>query len=339
MTRNRAMTAAAAAGALLLAGCGGGDGADNGSGADNGDTQAASTYPEREIAYIIPYSTGGSTDPIGRKHATGLEQCLDATVVVENREGASATIGTGSVVTADPDGYTIGLTTSSAVGLQPLVMPDLPYDSAEDYQPLIKLADLPTVLTVRADSPWQDIGDLVEAAEADPGAIRVSVSGSGTTPDLNVQQLNRAADIELTSVPFTGGGGEALAAVLGGHVEANAGYAPSVQGQVEAGELRVLGVFYDEEYYMFPDAETTTEAGYENAALPVGYYSIAPKGLPDDVLESLVSCSEEVVGSDDFATFAEENGYILEPITTDEVREDIQSYRDRYQPLLDIIAG
>ena len=336
MTRIRLLTAATAAGALVLAGCGGEEDAapDAGSGGE-----AASSYPEREIAYIIPYDTGGSTDPIGRQHADGLADCLGGDVIVENRPGASATIGTGGVVTADPDGYTIGMTTSSAVGLQPLVMQDLPYDSAEDYQPLIKLADLPTVLTVRADSPWQDIEDLVAAAKADPGAVRVSVSGAGTTPDLNVQQLNEAADIELTSVPFSGGGGEALVALLGGQVEANAGYAPSVQGQVEAGELRVLGVFYDEEYYAFPEAQTTTEAGYDDAALPVGYYSIAPNGLPDDVLEQLVSCSVEVVESESFGTFAEENGYILEPITTDEVREDIASYRERYQPLLDIIES
>lgn len=336
MNRFRLLTAATAAGALFLAGCGGDDGAGSDAGTDGA---AASDYPEREIAYVIPYDTGGSTDPIGRQHATGLADCLGGDVIVENRPGASATIGTGAIVTADPDGYTIGMTTSSAVGLQPLVMEDLPFDSAEDYQPLIKLADLPTVLTVRADSPWQNIEDLVAAAQADPGAVRVSVSGAGTTPDLNVQQLNQAADIELTSVPFSGGGGEALVALLGGQVEANAGYAPSVQGQVEAGELRVIGVFYDEEYYAFPDAQTTADAGYDNAALPVGYYSIAPDGLPEDVLDSLVSCSVEVIESDSFATFAEENGYILEPITTDEVGEDIQSYRERYQPLLPIIQG
>ncbi|TQN38021.1 tripartite-type tricarboxylate transporter receptor subunit TctC [Blastococcus colisei] len=338
MTRHRLLTAATAAGALLLAGCG--SGGDDGSGSDNASGGGGSDFPSREIAYIIPYDTGGSTDPIGRQHAQGLEECLGGSVIVENQPGASATIGTGAIVTADPDGHTIGMTTSSAVGLQPLVMGDqLPYDSAEDYQPLIKLADLPTVLTVRADSPWQDIEDLVAAAEQDPGAIRVSVSGAGTTPDLNVQQLNQAAGIELTSVPFTGGGGEALVALLGGEVEANAGYAPSVQAQVEAGELRVIGVFYDEEYYAFPDAQTTSEAGYDDAALPVGYYSIAPNDLPDDVLEELVSCSEDVLATDEFQSFAEEQGYIYDPITTDEVREDIQSYRERYQPLLDIIGG
>jgi tripartite-type tricarboxylate transporter receptor subunit TctC len=330
MTRMRVLIAAAAAGALLLAGCGSG-------GASGGQ---ASDYPEREITYVIPYDTGGSTDPIGRQHASGLEEALGATVIVENRPGASATIGSGQIVMAEPDGYTIGMTTSSAVGLQPLLMGgNLPYDTADDYQPLIKLADLPTVLTVRADAPWQTLEELVQEARANPGSLRVSVSGAGTTPDLNVQQLNRAAGIDLTSVPFTGGGGEALVALLSGEVEANAGYAPSVQGQVEAGELRVLGVFYDEPYFAFPEAQTTADAGYADAALPVSYYAIAPNGLPPGVLDTLVSASEEVVASDGFAAFAEENGYILNPITTDEVRADIQDYRARYEPLLDIIPG
>jgi tripartite-type tricarboxylate transporter receptor subunit TctC len=328
MTRLRVSIAVAAAGALLLAGCGSG-GASGGQGSD---------YPSRQISYVIPYDTGGSTDPIGRQHASGLEEALGGRVVVENRPGASATIGSSHIITAQPDGYTIGMTTSSAVGLQPLLMDgNLPYDTADDYQPLIKLADLPTVLTVRADAPWQTLDEFVQDAKADPGALRVSVSGAGTTPDLNVQQLNRAAGIDLTSVPFTGGGGEALVALLGGEVEANAGYAASIQGQVEAGDLRVLGVFYDEPYFAFPEAQTTADAGYAGAALPVSYYAIAPNDLPAEVLDELVSASEGVVASEEFATFAEENGYILDPITTDEVRADIQSYRERYEPLLDII--
>lgn len=248
MSRYRSSLAAAAAAALLLTACGGGG--DNGSGSGPGPEPV--DYPTRDITYVIPYGTGGSTDPIGRTYASLMEDLIDGTIIVENREGGSATIGTSAVVTAEPDGHTLGLSTNSALANQPITKPDLAYDGPDDYTPIIKLADLPTVLTVAADAPWQSIEEFVQHAKGNPGDIRVSVSGARTVPDLNVQELNRIADVEITTVPFTGGGAEALAALLGGQVEANAGYAPSVRGQVEAGELRVLGVFYDGVYDAFP---------------------------------------------------------------------------------------
>jgi len=333
MTRYRMSVATAAAGALFLAGCGGAG--DSGSG--SGSAGEAVDYPTRDISFIVPYGTGGSTDPIGRQYASQLQEVFDTTVVVENREGGSATIGTSGVVTAQPDGHTLGLSSSSALAFQPIVSPDLPYQSAEDYQPIIKLTDLPTVLTVAADAPWQTIEEFMQHVEANPGAVRISVSGARTSPDLVIQELNRVADVQITTVPFTGGGGEALAALLGGQVEANAGYAASVAGQVEAGDLRVLGVFYEGSYDAFPEAESFPDAGYD-VTLPTAYYAIAPAGLPDDVLAKLVDASEEILASDDFAAFADQNGYILDPITADEVAAELDDFRATYEELLEYLG-
>ncbi|TQN38020.1 tripartite-type tricarboxylate transporter receptor subunit TctC [Blastococcus colisei] len=332
MTRVR-VSAVATAAALVLAGCGGGG--DTGSGGDSG--AQAVDYPTRDISYIVPYGTGGSTDPIGRQYSSLMEELLGATIVVENREGGGATIGTSAVVTAQPDGHTLGLSSNSALTNQPITQPDLPYDTPEDYQPIIKLADLPTVVTVAADAPWQSIEEFVQYAEDNPGQLRVSVSGARTAPDLSVQELNRIADVEITTVPFSGGGGEALAALLGGQVEANAGYAPSVRGQVEAGELRVLGVFYDGTYDVFPEAESFPEAGYD-VTLPATYYTIAPAGLPADVLDRLVEASEEALASEEFLSFAEENGYIVDPITTDDIRAELEDYRETYEALYEFLG-
>ncbi|MDP9459063.1 MAG: tripartite tricarboxylate transporter substrate binding protein [Actinomycetota bacterium] len=331
MFRYRSSVAAAAVGALILAGCGGGGESGSGPAADQVD------YPTRDIAYIVPYGTGGSTDPIGRQYSALMEEILDATIIVENREGGSATIGTSAVVNAEPDGHTLGLSSNSALANQPITQPDLPYDTPEDYQPIIKLADLPTVVTVAADAPWQSIEEFMEYVADHPGEVRISVSGARTAPDLSVQELNRVADVQITTVPFSGGGGEALAALLGGQVEANAGYAPSVRGQVESGDLRVLGVFYDGVYDVFPDAETFPGAGYD-VTLPAAYYTIAPAGLPGNVLDRLVEASEEAVGSEEFVSFAEENGYILDPITTDELAAEIDDYRKTYEELLEFLG-
>jgi tripartite-type tricarboxylate transporter receptor subunit TctC len=332
MSRNRLSVAAAAAAALFLAGCGGGG--ENGSGAGAAEEV---DYPTRDITYVVPYGTGGSTDPIGRQYSALMEDLLGATILVENREGGSATIGTSAVVNAEPDGHTLGLSSNSALANQPILSTDLPYDSPDDYQPIIKLADLPTVVTVAADAPWKTIEEFVQYAKENPGEVRVSVSGARTAPDLSVQELNRVADVQITTVPFSGGGGEALAALLGGQVEANAGYAPSVRGQVEAGELRVLGVFYDGTYDVFPDAENFPEAGYD-VTLPAAYYTIAPAGLPEGVLERLVEASEEALASEEFLSFAEENGYIVDPITTDEIAAELEEYRATYEALYEFLG-
>jgi len=331
MTRYSSSIAAAAAGVLLLAGCSSSSGGSS-AGAEGVD------YPTRDMAFIVPYGTGGSTDPIGRQYAGQLAEMWDTNVVVENREGGSATIGTTAVVTANPDGYTIGLSSNSALVFQPLLSADLPYQSTADYQPLIKLADVPTVLTVAADAPWQTVEEFVAAATADPSGIRVSVSGALTSPDLVMQEFNRVADVELTTVPFTGGGGEALTALLSGEVEANAGYGASVQGQVEAGELRVLGVFYEGTYDLFPEAQSIPDSGYD-VTLPTSYYTVAPADLEEGVLAKLVQASEEIVASADFEEFAEQNGYILDPITTDEVTAELDELEATYEELLEYIGG
>jgi tripartite-type tricarboxylate transporter receptor subunit TctC len=337
MSRYRSSLAAAAAAALLLTGCGGGGDNDSNANSGSGSNKESVDYPTRDITYVVPYGTGGSTDPIGRTYSSLMEKLLDGTIIVENREGGSATIGTSSVVTAEPDGHTLGLSTNSALANQPIVQPDLAYDSPDDYTPIIKLADLPTVVTVAADAPWQNIKEFVQHAKDNPGEVRVSVSGTRTVPDLNVQELNRIADVDITTVPFTGGGAEALAALLGGQVEANAGYAPSVRGQVEAGKLRVLGVFYDGSYDAFPDAESFPEAGYD-VTVPAAYYTIAPAGLPEDVLERLLEASKEALASEEFRSFAQENGYIIDPITTDEIAAELKQYRQTFQALYEFLG-
>ncbi|MQA94582.1 MAG: hypothetical protein GEV11_07970 [Streptosporangiales bacterium] len=289
-------------------------------------------YPDDDLTFVVPYGPGGSTDPIARKFAAELEKELDVEVVVENREGGSATIGTSRIVKAPADGYTIGLTSNSAVGYQPLLTDALPYQSTKDYRPLVKLADLPTILTVRADAPWRTIEDFMADARERPGEIKVSTSGARTAPDLTVQQLNQKGKVELTGVPFSGGGGEAMTALLAGEVEANAGYAPSVKENVEAGKLRVLGVFHDGTYEAAPKAGLFPKAGYD-VTLPASYYVIGPKGMPADVLARLQAASNKAARSPGFTAFAKDQGYVLERLTPEQISAEIDAYTTEYRQI------
>ena len=271
----------------------------------------AQDYPSRDITFIVPYGPGGSTDPISRQIASQLEKELKGSINVENKPGGSATVGVGQVIRSKPDGYTIGLSSNSALAYQPLVNKSISWKSPADYQSIVTLVKLPAIITVKADSPYKTFEDLVEAARKNPGKIRVAVSGYRTAPDLVIQELNKMANIRLATVPFTGGGGEALIALLGGRVEATSGYAPTVKAHVQAGTVRVLAAFSKDKYFMFPEAQSVVQAGY-NVTLPADYGVVAPKGLPKDVLDKLVNAALKVGKSDEFAKFAASQGLLVD---------------------------
>ena len=255
---------------------------------------SAQEWPSRDITFIVPYAPGGSTDPISRKYAELLEKELKIKVVVENKPGASATIGTGAVVRATPDGYTIGLGSNSSLAYQPLEMKGLAWKDTDGYQSVIKLADLPSSLAVPADSKIKTFEEFIAEARKNPGKLKVSVSGLRTTPDLAMQHFNKSAGIRVATVPFTGGGGEALLAALGGRVDGVVGFGATMKGQVDAGKLRVLATFSDKKYFLFPDAVPTGATEWKSY-VSTGYYVIAPKGLPQPILTKLIEASKKVV--------------------------------------------
>ncbi|TFV64748.1 tripartite tricarboxylate transporter substrate binding protein [Geodermatophilus sp. DF01-2] len=331
MKKHTLRGALAAASALALVACGGDAGTDDTDVAAAGGDEAR-WQPERPITYIIPYGTGGSTDPIGRQFASQLEEELGVEVVVENREGGAATIGTTGIVTAAPDCYTIGLSNDTALANQPLLNPDLPFQTTDDYTSLVKLADIPVVLAVDADAPWQTLEEFFAYVEENPNEVGYATSGVGGTPDTNAKLLEIRSGLELNRVPFSGGGGEALTAVVAGEVESIGTYYPSMQGFVDSGDLRPLGVFYNEEYEPVPDLPLIPEI-YEGAAKPSAYYTIAPANLPEECRDTLVEVSREIVESGEFRAFAEENGYVVDPIQLEELAAEIDEYRPIFEEL------
>lgn len=294
----------------------------------------AAEYPNRDIRFIVPYGPGGGSDPISRQFSKQLASIFGSNVNVENKPGGSATIGISMTVKADPDGYTIGHGTNNGLAYQPLVNPDLPYKTPDDYQSIVKQADVPIVLAVRADAPWKTFQEFMADVKKNPGKIRVSNSGMRATPDLNIQLLNMVAGTKIVSVPFTGGGGEALLALMGGRVEASATVSIGAQGHVKAGTVRVLAVFSKKRYAPYPDAFTAIEAGYD-VALPTLYCVIGPKGMPKNVQDKLFPASMKVIRSEEYRIFADKLGYAVDPETSPEaLKEELVQYTKRYKDLI-----
>jgi len=284
----------------------------------------ATDYPTRDITYIVPYNPGGSTDPISRKFATCLEKTLPGTVNVVNKPGGSATIGIGSVVRSNPDGYTIGFGTNGALAYQPQVTPGLAWKTPDDYQSIVKLIDMPVILVVRADAPWKTFEEFIADVRKNPGKIRVSNSGFGAMGDMCIKQLNKAAGIKMTSVGLSTGGGEAMIALLGGRVEACASYTPNTMSFYKAGKVKVLGVFKKGKYDSFPEA-TPIGDSYD-ATLTAMFSVIAPKGMPKDVLDKLVNASMQAVKTPEFIAFTKSNGYVPEAKGPDGVKKELEDY-------------
>lgn len=282
----------------------------------------AQSYPNRPITFVVPYGPGGSTDPVARQYAMQLQKALGVEVNIENKPGGSGTIGTGMVVRSKPDGYTLGLATNSILGYQPLVNANLVFKTPDQYQPIVKLGEMPVILVVRADAPWKTFAEFLQHVKDNPGKVRASVSGLRTVPDLLAQEFNMVAGTKLRTVPFTGGSGEALVALLGNRVEATLFTgAVGIPSHVQAGKVRVLAAFKKGVYDPVPEAQPTVDAGY-NTTLTASFYVIAPKGLPPEVLDKLTKTSMEVVQSAEFIKFAKE-GYALDPKGPAALRDEI----------------
>ncbi len=293
----------------------------------------AQQFPSRDMTFVVPFNPGGSSDPLSRAFAVQLEKKLGGNINVENRPGGSATIGTNLVVSAQPDGHTIGLGDSAALIYQPMVNQNLQYKSTDDYTVITKLADVPAILVVKPEAKWNTFDEFLADARANPGKLRVGVSGVRSIADLVTQQLNRAADVDIATVPFTGGGGEALLAVMGGRIEGAMGYGGNTIAQIKAGKLKALAVFTPGKYPPLPDVVSVPDAGFK-ANIPASYTIIAPKGLPQSVLDKLADASRAAIDTPEMKEFAANNGFVLDPKDPDAAKAELKEFSEELVGLI-----
>lgn len=309
------------------------EGTDDGGG---DETAGADDFPSGSIDFTIPYGPGGSFDTGGREFVTILADKLGTDVVVNNREGGGASVGTTHVVESEPDGHSIGMTSDSALWMQPLQNPDLRY-SEGDYAFIGQFWRAPSVLFVAADAPWEGIEDFVEDARSRPGEIRVAPAAAYTTADMAIEMLNDAADIEITSTPVDGGG-EALTQTMQGVIDGTVLGGGAATGQVEAGELKPLAVFAEEEYFLYPDADLVPDH-YDDTAIPQEVFGIAPAGTPDDVLEDLRAAFREAIEDPDWQEFAEAQGFESRPLDIEEIEEIAAAKAELFPRVYELIQA
>jgi tripartite-type tricarboxylate transporter receptor subunit TctC len=245
------------------------------------------TYPSRPITLVVPFPPGGVADIVARPLAEAMGRVLQEPVVIENKAGAGGAIGMGFVAKARPDGYTLLLALSSIAILPEAdrVTGRTPAYQLDQFAPIARLTADPTVLVVRADSPWRTLAEFVADARRRPGAITYGSSGNYGTMHLPMEMFAAAAGVKLLHVPYTGAG-PAVIALLGGSIDAVASGPSTVIQHVKANKLRVLASWGDKRLAALPDVPTLTESGFD-AVFFQWSALFAPAGTPEPVLARL----------------------------------------------------
>jgi tripartite-type tricarboxylate transporter receptor subunit TctC len=245
---------------------------------------AAQDYPKGPIQLVVPFSPGGATDIFWRTLGEQFSKNLRATIAIVNKPGGGGIVGMSTVVTAKPDGYTLCAGNSDTLDITPLFTKDLPFDTINDINYVVKVANFPQSLVVRTDSPFKTLEDVIAYARANPKKLKASTPGMGTNPYMALQLLNYEAKADIVPVNFTGGG-ENVTAILGGHVDLGGVAMPAVKSQVLAGKIRILAIFSKERHPLYPDIPTAYEKGYKQTLVDTGMGIVGPKGLPAEVIK------------------------------------------------------
>jgi len=262
---------------------------------------AQDAYPSRPITLVAPFPPGGVADLTARPVAAALEKVLKNPVGVVNKTGAAGAVGMQYVATSRPDGYTLLLALSS-ISIIPeadKIFGRQPAFTVDQFAPIALVSADPTILVVRADSPWKTIRDLIDDAQKRPGQISYSSSGVYGTLHMAMTLFEHAANVKLRHVPYSGAG-PALTAILGGHVDALASGPVVVLPHVKAGKLRALAGWGDKRVAALPDVPTFKELGYPDAEFYIWAGVFAPKGTPEPVLARLRDAMRQAVTDAEF---------------------------------------
>ncbi len=246
-------------------------------------TAAAQDYPNRPVRLVVPFPPGGANDIVARAVAVPLGERLGKQVIVDNRGGAGAVIGTELVANAPKDGYTL-LVVSLTHTINPWLY-KLPYDSIKAFAPAAMVATGPVVLVVNPELPAKSVGELVALAKAQPGQLAYASAGVGTFTHLAGELFRISAGIDLLHVPFRGGG-PAIIDVAGGHTKINVANLITAMPHIRSGKVRALGVGGTKRVSMLPDVPTITEAGVPYEV--INWWGIlAPAGTSAAIVERL----------------------------------------------------
>jgi len=294
-----------------------------------GQVVAAAGFPEKPITYMICFDPGGESDITARLQQKYLEDALKAKVVITYKVGGGGAVGWSELVRSKPDGYTIAGDNLPHTILQPMQRGDAGY-TTEQLKRVYCFESTPCALVVKKDSPFKTLDDFIAFAKKNPGAVTLGGSGSWTANHLGTIELEKAAGVKLTYIPFTGSG-SATPALLGGHVTGLMTYTTMAAQQLD--KFRILAVAAPKRSAVFPDAPTFQELGYD--IVEGAYRGVSvPPNTPENIVKILADAFEKVNKNPEFAKKMAELAFDLEFMGPAEYTKFIQTRKAYYTDLL-----
>jgi tripartite-type tricarboxylate transporter receptor subunit TctC len=259
---------------------------------------ALAAYPDRPVKIVVANTPGGPSDIIARIMAAAMTEPLGGSVIVENRGGAGGNIGMGFAARAEPDGYTILLTTS-AFAVNPGLYNSLPYDPFKDFAAICELAVSPNVFAVKPELGVNTMKEFVALAKQDPSKFNVSAPPIGTTPQLEAEVLKAREGLQGMATVVFAGGGDALKALISGTVQLSSGVLAPAHPQIKAGTIKGLAVTGTKRWHDLPNIPTMVEAGFNDFVFETYCALLAPVKTPPEIVARLEKTALDILAKPD----------------------------------------
>lgn len=292
---------------------------------------AAEQFPTKAVTLVVPMAPGGSSDIMGRSVAQKLSEMWGQPVVVENRPGATTTVGTAQAARATPDGYTLLLAPPPFIITQH-VYPNLPYSTDKSFDPISLVSYYPLVMVVNASLPIHNMKELVDYAKKNPGLTYPS-PGAGTTPHLIGEMLAQGEKVDLVHVPYKSGG-QGVIDLVAGRLQFYAGVPTEVMPNVKAGKLRAIAVLAPRRSDQLPGVPTSEEAGYGYLQAQSWTSIAAPKGTPRPIIEKISGDIAKVIALPDIKEKLVPQGVVFVGSSPEELGKFYKEEDGRFGPLV-----
>jgi tripartite-type tricarboxylate transporter receptor subunit TctC len=296
------------------------------------DAEPAANYPSRPVRIVVPFTPGGATDIIARKLAPVMQGHLGQSVFIENRPGANARIGANLVAKAEPDGYTILLTTNGAFVISPFIGGRPPYEPLKDFAPVMLIARSSFLVVAGPKLPVASIADLIAHAKRQPGKVTYASSGVGGPPHLAAELLKRAADFDMLMIPY-GGTGDVNVALLRGDVDIALGAIPAVAPSLQQQDVKALAVTSARRSAALPNVPSIAETipGYD---FSVWFAVTAPGGTPRPIVERIRAAVLSALNEPSVIEAFTRDGSEIATSTPEELREIMEADYAKYGALI-----
>jgi tripartite-type tricarboxylate transporter receptor subunit TctC len=283
----------------------------------------AQTYPNKPIRLVCPFPPAGAVDIASRAVAHELTQLLGQPVTVENRPGAGGNIGAEVVAKSPPDGYTLLMTTSGIMAINPALYSKIPFDPIKDFAPVSIVVSLNNVLVVNPSLPFKSVAEVIAAAKAQPGKLTYASSGNGTSIHLSGELFKSMTGVNLLHIPYKGSA-PAVTDLLAGQVNMMFDNIPSSLPHIKSGKLRALAVTGAKRSQLLPELPTIAEAGVPGYDSYVWFGVAAPAGTPPEIIARLNAAMAKAAVSPGFHDRLTGQGYDVLSSTPEQMAESIR---------------